>query len=161
MNSSASTSNTLSSALSSVLPSIDFTSIDNIPIHDECTIWRVLLSRKEWNQEDYEARCRIDEPLKKLPQSKGNLPMNKQPKKGDVALFVFKEGNHNENIVMIGIIEEDGFLIGTDHQHHPNNCGLTRNHALPKEFIWVRIIQFVSIRGLPVKGQRTWVTLYK
>ena len=128
-------------------------SISRLPI-----VWRVLLSSKEWDQEKYEWMCAVNPAMKRLPQSKGRCPMVECPLKGDGVIFVYKN-----RVVMSGIVEQDGFLEGTDHQTHSCNIGTRRGHAVPTQFTWVQInelglsLDTGHVGKFPWKGQRTWI----
>ena len=115
-------------------------------------IWRVVINKKRWAQAEYEHLCTLEPERKLLPQSRGRVNMRKVPSAGDIVLFVIKGV-----IVMIGTVKSDGFLIGTAHQHHPCNREAIRPHAEPTYYAEVNILQFVSILGLPHKGQQTWI----
>ena len=122
-------------------------------------IWRVGIDKDLWDQAGYEHLCTLEPDRKRLPQSKGGFQYKKVPLTGDIALFVIKGV-----IVMIGIVEGDGyggdsFGEGTEHQNHPCNRGAVRLHAQPTQRIWVNIIQFVSIPGMP-SARLTWMEMY-
>jgi hypothetical protein len=92
-------------------------------------VWRVLLSN--WDQEKFQWICATNPAMKRLPQAKGSSHMVECPVKGDGAIFVYKN-----KVVMSGIVEQDGFLEGTDHQTHPCYTGGKGND---REFTWVQI----------------------
>ena len=124
----------------------------------EPIVWRVLLSSREWDQEKYQWGCALNPAMKRLPQSKGRCHMVECPVAGDGAIFVYKN-----KVVMTGIVEESGFRMGTEHQEHPCNLGIRREHAVPSEFTWIQInelglsLDTGHIGKFPWKGQRTWV----
>jgi hypothetical protein len=124
----------------------------------EPIVWRVLLSSKEWDQKKFEEECAVNPAMKRLPQSKGRCPMVEYPWKGDGVIFVFQN-----KVVMSGIVEQNGFLEGPDHQEHTCNVGLRREHAVPSQFTWIQITELGlsldtgHVGKFPWKGQRTWV----
>jgi hypothetical protein len=124
----------------------------------EPIVWRVLLSSKEWDQKAFQELCATDPAMKRLPQSKGRCAMVECPCKGDGVIFVYKN-----KVVMSGIVQQDGFVEGTDHQEHSCNIGTRRGHAVPTEFTWVQIhelglsLDTGHVGKFPWKGQRTWI----
>jgi hypothetical protein len=114
--------------------------------------WRVMLSSKWWNQSKYEDDWHEKPEVRRLPQSKGNTNMKKTPQKGDLAKFILKG-----KIVMEGVVDNDGFESGSYHQIHSCNIGDNREHSIPREFVWVNIIQVNLDQRVRVTGQQTWI----
>jgi len=116
--------------------------------------WRVIFNHKLWNQEKYEESFKNQPEVRRFAQSKGKCKMINCPKKGDLVSFVYKK-----KIVMRGIIDSEGFEIGTEHILHSANIGEKRPHTQCNEYIWVKIFEVgLSIDILP-SGQRTWAKL--
>lgn len=116
--------------------------------------WRVILSQKLWNQEKFERLFTEQPEIRRLAQSKGKCKMKILPVKGDSVSFVFKG-----KIVMKGIVDSETFETGIYHQNHSCNLGTNREHAEPKEFIWVQIQNVGLSIDIPPSGQRTWAQL--
>ena len=117
------------------------------------TSWRVMLNKKLWKQDNYEAKWK-DPETRRLAQSKGAGRMVKCPKKGDRVAFVYAGV-----IVMVGFIDEDGFVSGQNHQRHSCNDGEKRPHAEMNEFTWIDIKRVGLSQPIRTTGQRTWATL--
>ena len=115
------------------------------------TIWRVNLNPKLWDQSQFEALWHERYDMRTFAQSKGRCRMKIVPVKGDVVMFVWKK-----NIVMKGIVQNDGFITNTYHQEHPCNRGPVRAHAEHPEFTWVTITEVGLHIPFTFNGQRTW-----
>jgi len=125
----------------------------------EPIVWRVLLSSKEWDQETFQELCATDPSMKRVPVAKGASHMVECPCKGDGVIFV-----HKNKVVMSGIVQQDGFMEGNDHEDllqkgdYPCYNGTT-----VREFIWVQIhelglnLDTGHVGKFPWKGQRTWI----
>ena len=116
--------------------------------------WRVILNARLWNQSKYEEDFVIRPEVRRLAQSKGGRHMVLCPKKGDVASFVLKG-----KVVMRGIVESDGFENGTEHQQHSCNTGEGRPHAVPPEFVWIKITEVGLSEYIRPTGQGTWAKM--
>ena len=75
--------------------------------------WRVILNSKLWDQKLYENDWIINKEIRRIAQSKGNCKIVNCPVLNDTVDFVI-----NGKIVMKGIIETDGFIIGNEHQKY-------------------------------------------
>jgi len=113
------------------------------------TSWRVVLNSTLWNQAKFEKSEN-----RMLAQSKGACRMVTCPKKGDNVSFVLKG-----KIVMKGIVESDGFVIGIDHKKDSCNLGEHRIHALTNEFAWIKITEIGLSIDIRPTGQRTWAKM--
>jgi hypothetical protein len=118
------------------------------------TSWRVILNYRLWNQEKYEKDFISHPEMRRLAQSKGNCRMISCPKLGDKVSFVIKG-----KIVMRGSVDSTGFENGTDHQKHSCNTDTVRAHAIPTEFIWIRINEVGLSENIRRTGQRTWAKM--
>lgn len=107
---------------------------------------------KLWSQERFVNECWPRPECRRLAQSKGRARMVQVPQRGDTVDFVLKG-----YIVMKGIIDSDGFEVGTYHQEHSCNIGDSRPHAENLEFIWVKIIDITVNEPVLHTGQRTWL----
>ena len=128
----------------------------NAPKRCMSTSWRVMHNPRLWDQARY-ARDFTNGSLKdrRIAQSKGCCTMVSCPEKGDTVSFVSKG-----HIVMKGIIESNGFQLGTEHQQPcVYNKGGERAHAIPLEFAWVRIIEVGLSEPIRRTGQRTWAKM--
>ena len=119
-----------------------------------CTLWRVMLNSRLWNQDKYEQDFASRPELRRFAQSKGKCRMVSCPQKGDTVFFVLKG-----KIVMRGIVESNGFENGTAHQEHSCNDGTIRPHAIPTEFVWIRIEEVGLSENIRHTGQRTWAKM--
>ena len=116
-------------------------------------MWRVLLSKKKWDQKNYEELYTASPDARRLPQSKGALPMKRVPERGDIVQFEWCG-----QVVMRGRIDSDGFENGTEHQVHTCNRGTDRTHATAsKEYTWIMITEIGLSEPIKWRGQRTWV----
>lgn len=119
------------------------------------TTWRVILNHRLWNQKKFETDfLRCSEEMCRLPQSKGRCRMVSCPKKGDIVKFAL-----NGKIVMTGIVDSNGFEIGTAHQEDTYNIGDVRPHSIPDEFVWIIINEVGLSETILPTGQRTWVKI--
>ena len=118
------------------------------------TSWRVMLNPRLWKQEKYEEDFAARPELRRLAQSKGNCHMISCPKKDDTVSFVLKG-----KIVMRGVVESDGFELGTAHQEHSCNDGALRLHATNPQFAWIRIEEVGLSENIRPTGQRTWAKM--
>jgi hypothetical protein len=127
----------------------------NAPKLGKSTSWRVMHNPRIWDQARY-AHDFTNGSLKdrRIAQSKGCCTMVSCPEKGDTVSFVSKG-----RIVMKGIIESNGFQLGTDHQEDVYNTGGGRAHAIPLEFAWIRIIEVGLSEPIRRTGQRTWAKM--
>jgi len=110
------------------------------------------MSSKLWNQEKYEQDWHNYPEVRRLPQSKGNRPMQKIPERGDTVLFIFRG-----RVVMEGTVDSDGFENGINHQHHSCNIGNNRDHTIHAEFAWVNVTEVGLSRPVRTTGQQTWI----
>jgi len=119
------------------------------------TSWRVMLNPSLWDQKKYENEflTRPNE-VSRLAQSKGMGRMVSCPKKGDLASFIIKG-----KVVMRGTVESDGFENGTENQTDSCNIGIVRPHAVPSEFVWIRITEVGLSEDIRPTGQRTWAKM--
>jgi hypothetical protein len=118
------------------------------------TEWRVMLNSRLWNQSKYEEDFVTRPEVHRLAQSKGRCHMVSCPNRGDTVYFVYKG-----RIVMKGFVDSDGFEQGPNHQHHSCNEGILREHAIPKEFAWVKITTIGLSQIIRPTGQRTWAKM--
>jgi hypothetical protein len=116
------------------------------------SVWRVNLHSKLWNQNKFEEQFMMGNT--RLAQSKGKATMKIVPKKGEKVVLVSKG-----KIIMQGIIENDGFLEGTDHQNDTSNIGTKRSHAEQTYFTWINIQQIGMNDPIRLTGQRTWAKI--
>ena len=122
--------------------------------HDVSATWRIMLSKKRWNQEKYERDWYLMPEVRCLPQSKGACNMVLCPKRGDSVTFVY-----DKQIVMKGIVESDGFEYNKDHQEHSSNIGENRPHAVLNLCAWVRVTEVGLSEYIRPTGQKTWIQM--
>ena len=115
------------------------------------TVWRVMLSHKLWDQEQYECNF-ASQPS--IAQAKGARRMVVCPKKGDPVVFVIRG-----KMRMRGFVDSDGFVEGTDHQTDPCNIGDHRPHAEPKEFARVTVTEIGLCQDIRRTRQATWAKI--
>ena len=116
--------------------------------------WRVMLNARRWNQNKYEEEFVLSPEVRSLAQSKGMCHMVLCPKKGDEASFVLRG-----KVVMRGIVDSNGFENGVDHKQHSCNTGEARPHAVPEQFVWIRITEIGLSEDIRPTGQRTWAKM--
>lgn len=116
--------------------------------------WRVNLSGRFWNQKKFEDDFLVRPEMQRLAQSKGRCRMVVCPRVGDRVFFVMRN-----KIVMRGTVESNGFEKGTYHQRHSCNIGVNRGHAVPDEFVWIRIEEIRLSENIRSTGQRTWAKM--
>ena len=97
-------------------PVASITPIESVAPIESGATWRVLINPKLWDQKEFVRKFNELPEESYLRQSKGRCVMRSVPKTGDTILFVIKG-----RVVMKGIMESDGFEIGSAHRVHSCN----------------------------------------
>ena len=123
------------------------------------THWRVMLSKKRWDQKRFAAAASADASvLRGFAQSKGAVNMRETPVVGDFVSFVY-----DGHIVMTGVVRA-GFQEGTLHQSQHLGAGTIgkpeeRPHALPASYALIDLALLVKPKKVRHTGQATWIKM--